>query len=146
MKTTIIGGWDKIYITRVFLLEFQLVVIEANTLLTPFFKEIIVVKEIVEPNVNIDPTCPMLEVVENCLQPIIAPPSTSVGPNQEQYINCMHKLALLQKWGAIYQPKSLWDLKTEITSLHFTDFTIISLCKHHVSLLLNIIHYYNLLQ
>ncbi len=31
------------------------------------------------------------------------------------------------------------------TSLDFTEFTIISLCKHHVSLLVNIIHYYNLL-
>jgi hypothetical protein len=35
--------------------------------------------------------------------------------------------------------------KSEITSLHFIDFTIISLCRHHVSLLVNIIHYYNLL-
>jgi hypothetical protein len=34
-------------------------------------------------------------------------------------------LALLPKWGAIYQLKSLWDLKSEITSLHFTDFTVV---------------------
>jgi hypothetical protein len=40
---------------------------------------------------------------------------------------------------------SLWDIKSEITSLHFTNFTIISLFRHHVSLLVNIIHYYNLL-
>ncbi len=53
--------------------------------------------------------------------------------------------ALLQKWGAIHQPESLWDLKNEINSLHFTDFTIKSICKHHVSLLVNIIQYYNLL-
>jgi hypothetical protein len=48
---------------------------------------------------------------------------------------------LLQKWGAIYKPKLLWNLKSEIISLHFTNFTIISLCRHHVPLLVNIIHY-----
>jgi hypothetical protein len=59
--------------------------------------------------------------------------------------------SLLQKWGAIYYPKSLWDLKTEIISLFYSFhhdesyFTIISLCRHHVSSLVNIIHYYNLL-
>jgi hypothetical protein len=52
---------------------------------------------------------------------------------------------LLQKWGAVHQPKSLWDFKSEITSLHFTNFIIISLCKHHVSLLVNINCYYSLL-
>jgi hypothetical protein len=35
------------------------------------------------------------------------------------------ELALLPKWGAIYLLKSLWDLKSEITSLHFTDFTLV---------------------
>jgi hypothetical protein len=62
--------------------------------------------------------------------------------------NCIiqtYIVSLLPKWGAIYYLKSLWYLKSEITSLHFTNFTIISLCRHHVSLLLNIIHYYNLL-
>jgi hypothetical protein len=54
-------------------------------------------------------------------------------------------ISRLPKWGVIYYLKSLWDLKHEITSLHFTDFTIISLCKHHVSLLIKIIQYYNLL-
>ncbi len=33
--------------------------------------------------------------------------------------------ALLQKWGAIHQPKSLWDFESEISSLHFTDFTLV---------------------
>jgi len=33
-------------------------------------------------------------------------------------------LALLQKWGVIYYPKSLWDFKSEITSLHFINFTL----------------------
>ncbi len=48
--------------------------------------------------------------------------------------------------------KSLWDLKNEITFITFYWFRlsesysiIISLCRHHVSLLVNIIHYYNLL-
>jgi biotin synthase-related radical SAM superfamily protein len=49
------------------------------------------------------------------------------------------------KWGVIHYPKSLWDLKNEINSLHFNDFIVISLCKHRVSLLFDIIHYYNLL-
>ncbi len=39
--------------------------------------------------------------------------------------NKEHQETLLQKWGAIYQPKSLWDLKSEIISLHFTDFTLV---------------------
>jgi hypothetical protein len=34
-------------------------------------------------------------------------------------------ITLLQKWGAIYSPKSLWDLKSEIISLHFIDFTLV---------------------
>jgi hypothetical protein len=55
------------------------------------------------------------------------------------------KKTLLQKWHAVHYLKSLWDLKSEISSLHFTNFIIISLRKHHVSLLINIIHYYNLL-
>jgi len=28
---------------------------------------------------------------------------------------------LLQKRGVVHYPKSLWDLKSEISSLHFTD-------------------------
>jgi hypothetical protein len=32
---------------------------------------------------------------------------------------------LLPKWGAIYSLESLWDLKSEITSLHFTDFILV---------------------
>jgi hypothetical protein len=32
---------------------------------------------------------------------------------------------LLLKWGAIHKLKSLWNLKSEITSLHFTDFTLV---------------------
>jgi hypothetical protein len=32
---------------------------------------------------------------------------------------------LLQKLGAIYHPKSLWDLKSEIISLYFIDFTLV---------------------
>ncbi len=35
-----------------------------------------------------------------------------------------HELSLLPKWGVIYELKSLWDFKSEITSLHFTDFTL----------------------
>jgi biotin synthase-related radical SAM superfamily protein len=38
------------------------------------------------------------------------------------------------KWGVIHYPKSLWDLKNEINSLHFNDFIVISLCKHRVSI------------
>ncbi len=33
--------------------------------------------------------------------------------------------SLLQKWGVIYKLKSLWDLKSEISSLHFIDFTLV---------------------
>ncbi len=58
----------------------------------------------------------------------------------------------ITKEGCNLLAKSLWDLKSEINSLHFTDFTlmkknftIISPCKHHVSLLVNIIHYCNLM-
>ncbi len=58
---------------------------------------------------------------------------------------------LVQKWGAIHWLKSLWDFKSEIGSLHFSGFILIknyfimgSLYKHHISLLIDIIHYYNL--
>jgi hypothetical protein len=30
-----------------------------------------------------------------------------------------------QKWGAIHEPKSLWDLKNETFSLHFSDSTLV---------------------
>jgi len=33
--------------------------------------------------------------------------------------------ALLPKWGAIYKFQSLWDLKSEIISLHFIDLTLV---------------------
>jgi hypothetical protein len=33
--------------------------------------------------------------------------------------------ALIQKWGAIHLPKSLWAFKNEIGSLHLNDFTLI---------------------
>jgi hypothetical protein len=59
---------------------------------------------------------------------------------------------LLQRWSAIHWPKSLWDLKNEMNSLHFSDFTMVKiiigsphfsdftlvkviiklLCRHHV--------------
>ncbi len=54
--------------------------------------------------------------------------------------------SLIQKWGAVHWVKLLWDVKSEIGSLHLNDFTINSLCKHHVSILVSIIHYYNLLE
>jgi hypothetical protein len=34
-------------------------------------------------------------------------------------------ITLPQKWRVIYYPKSLWDLKSELTSLHFTDFILV---------------------
>ncbi len=34
-------------------------------------------------------------------------------------------LSLPPKWGAIYYFKSLWDFKSEITSLHSTNFTLV---------------------
>jgi len=34
-------------------------------------------------------------------------------------------LALLQKWGEVHYHKSLWDLKSEISSLHFSDFIFV---------------------
>jgi hypothetical protein len=34
-------------------------------------------------------------------------------------------LPIIQKWGAIHWPKSLWDLKNEIDSLHLNDFNLI---------------------
>jgi hypothetical protein len=78
MKTRMIKIWDKTCITKAFLLEFQLAVMETNTI-TLLFKETIIVKEKVEANVVVD-ALPMLEVVENRLQPTPIPPSTSVGP------------------------------------------------------------------
>jgi hypothetical protein len=36
----------------------------------------------------------------------------------------MFELPLIQKWGAIHWPKSLWDVKSEIGSLHLGDFTL----------------------
>jgi hypothetical protein len=33
--------------------------------------------------------------------------------------------ALVQKWDAIHKLKSLWDLKIETCSLHFSDFTLV---------------------
>ncbi len=63
---------------------------EANTTIL-LFMETIVVKDIVEANVDVDPTFLMLKVVENCIQPTPSSPSISVGP-LEQYISYMHKL------------------------------------------------------
>ncbi len=34
---------------------------------------------------------------------------------------------LVQKWGAIHWPKLLWDFKTEIGSLHFSDFKMVKI-------------------
>jgi hypothetical protein len=79
MKIIIIKGWDKINITRVFLLEFQLASMEANTTIL-LFLETIVVEDIVQANVDVDPTFLMLKVVENCIQPTPSSPSISVGP------------------------------------------------------------------
>jgi hypothetical protein len=36
-----------------------------------------------------------------------------------------HIPPLLQKWGVVHEPKSLWDLKTEISSFHFNDFIVV---------------------
>jgi hypothetical protein len=85
MKTRIIKRWDKTCITKAFLLEFQLVAMETNTI-TLFLKETIVVEEKMEASVDVD-ALPMLEVVENYLQPTPTPPSTSVGP-----LGIVHKL------------------------------------------------------
>jgi len=62
MKTRIIKRWDKTFITKAFLLEFQLATMETNTI-TLFFKETIDVEEKMEANVDVD-ALPMLEVVE----------------------------------------------------------------------------------
>jgi hypothetical protein len=35
--------------------------------------------------------------------------------------------ALIQKWGLGHYVKSLWDLKSEIGSLHFSDFTLVKI-------------------
>jgi hypothetical protein len=64
MKTTIIKGWDKINITRAILFEFQLVVMETN-IITPFSKETIVAKEIMEVNVNINSAFPIWRIAFN---------------------------------------------------------------------------------
>ncbi len=90
MKIIIIKGWDKIHFTKAFLLEFQLVVMGANTTIL-LFMETIVAKDIVGKNVDVDPTFLMLKIVENCIHPKTSPPSISVGP-LEQYISYMHKL------------------------------------------------------
>ncbi len=37
----------------------------------------------------------------------------------------MPKPSLVQKWGVVDQFKSLWDFKSEISSLHFNDFTLV---------------------
>ncbi len=63
MKIIIIKEWDKINMTKAFLLEFQLVAMEANTTIL-IFMEIIVAEYIVEASVNVDPTLLMLKVVE----------------------------------------------------------------------------------
>ncbi len=90
MEIIIIKGWDKINITRAFLLAFQSTTMEANTTIL-LFMETIVTEDIVETNVDIDPTFLMLKLVENCIQPTPSSPSISVGP-LEQYISYMHKL------------------------------------------------------
>jgi hypothetical protein len=59
---------------------------EANIAM-PLFKETIVAEEIVEVNVDVDPTFPMSEVVENSLQSTSRPPSTSVSP-----LGTIHKM------------------------------------------------------
>jgi hypothetical protein len=33
--------------------------------------------------------------------------------------------SLIQKWDVIHYPKSLWNFKSEINSLHFNDFTMV---------------------
>jgi hypothetical protein len=52
---------------------------EANIAM-PLFKEATIAEKIVEANVDVDPTLPMLEVVENFLQSTSTPPSTSARP------------------------------------------------------------------
>jgi hypothetical protein len=50
----------------------------------------------------------------------------------------MAHVTLVQKWGAIHCPKSLWDLKSEIGALHLSDFTtvkVISLQGHYVNIM-----------
>jgi hypothetical protein len=42
--------------------------------------------------------------------------------------------SLLQKWGAIYKPKSLWGLQSEINSLHFTNFTLVKIIHYDITM------------
>jgi hypothetical protein len=46
--------------------------------------------------------------------------------DQKCFLIVFHLITLPPKWGAIYSFKSLWDLKNEIISLHFTDFTLVT--------------------
>jgi len=41
---------------------------------------------------------------------------------------------LLQKWSVIYWLKSLWDFKSEISSLHFIDFTLVKLFHYNITM------------
>jgi hypothetical protein len=46
--------------------------------------------------------------------------------------------SLVQKQGVVHWPKSLWDLKNEVCSLYFNDFTlvrIISLHGHYINIM-----------
>jgi len=85
MIETIIKGWDKIGITKTFLLTFQLVTMEINTA-TPLFKEPTNEKVVEEANIDIDLTNAMLTIVENCLYP--TPPTTCVRPSRLKQKMC----------------------------------------------------------
>jgi len=52
----------------------------------------------------------------------------------QRIIPNLNKVVLLQKWGAIYYPKSLWLFKSEISPLHFTDFTLVKLLHYNITM------------
>ncbi len=36
-----------------------------------------------------------------------------------------HPYSLVQKWGVVHWPKSLWGFKSEISSLYFSDIALV---------------------
>jgi len=42
--------------------------------------------------------------------------------------------SLVQKWGVVHEPKSSWDLKSEISSLHFSNFTLVKFISLNISM------------
>ncbi len=69
MKSMIMKGWDKkLLITIAFKFNFQLVALQANA--ATLFTVIQGIEKQMEKDLNVDPTLPLLIIMEKCLEQI----------------------------------------------------------------------------